>query len=476
MCETRNVTIPAHDGPIDLSRPHFVGIGGSGMSAVAQLLLASGSRVSGSDTSDTAALRALEDAGARVAVGHTASNLPADTTVLVWSSAVTVSNPELTAARRTGIPIVHRADVLAHLIATAEQSVAVAGTHGKTMTTGILSAALAHMDPSHVIGGTPVGRPNAHHGRGGLLVAEADESDRTVGRYHPQVAVVLNVDDDHPEQYVDLDDALDTFERLARNSGVLVVSADDHGARLLTERLQLAPGPRVVTVGESRNADVRVMRVLWDGAASHVTVQDTDGSWHHFTLAVPGRHNAMNAAAAFAAGRALGAEPADLVEGINAFQGIQRRLTTTGSHAGVTVLDSYAHHPSEITADLATARMLTEGRVIAVFEPTGWTRTAALGEEMGRRLAAADEVVILNVHSTVESPLTGVGTEPIAATVAEMGGRAHATTGGQEVEDLVAEPAGPGDLVVTMGAGTADRVGRAVLLRLAEAPAPAPAP
>ncbi|MFD4393720.1 UDP-N-acetylmuramate--L-alanine ligase [Kitasatospora sp. NPDC058478] len=468
--ETRNVIVPVHDGPVDLTRPHFVGIGGVGMSAVARLLLEGGSRVSGSDTSDTAALRELEDAGAAVAIGHTTSNVPADATVLVWSSAVTPSNPEVAAARRTGIPVVHRSDVLAHLIATVEQSVAVAGTHGKTMTTGILSTALAHLDPSYAIGGTPVGRPNAHQGLGGLLVAEADESDRTAGRYHPQVAVVLNVDDDHPEQYVDLNDVLDVFERLARNSSVLVVSADDPGARLLAERLQAAPGPRVVTVGEAQDADVRVLRVLWDGTASHVTVQDTDGSWHEFALAVPGRHNALNAAAAFAAGRALGAEPAGLVAGINAFQGIKRRLTTTGTYAGVTVLDSYAHHPSEITADLATARMLTEGRVIAVFEPTGWTRTAALGEEMGRRLAAADEVVLLDVHASVETPLIGISTAPMAAQVAACGGRAHTASDGRDAADVVAELAGPGDLVVTMGTGTAGRVGRAVLLRLAEAP------
>ncbi|MFE2729112.1 UDP-N-acetylmuramate--L-alanine ligase [Kitasatospora sp. NPDC059327] len=469
--ETRNVIVPVHDGPIDLTRPHFVGIGGAGMSAVARLLLESGSRVSGSDTSDTAALRELEDAGASVAIGHTASNLPADTTVLVWSSAVTPSNPEVAAARRAGIPVVHRSDVLAHLIATAEQSVAVAGTHGKTMTTGILSAALVHLDPSYAIGGTPVGRPNAYQGLGGLLVAETDESDRTAGRYHPQVAVILNVDDDHPEQYVDLNDVLDVFERLARNSSVLVVSSDDPGARLLIERLQAAPGPRVVTVGEAKDADVRVLRVLWDGTASHVTVQDTDGSWHEFTLAAPGRHNALNAAAAFAAGRVLGAEPANLAAGINAFQGIKRRLTTTGTHGGVTVLDSYAHHPSEITADLATARMLTEGRVIAVFEPTGWTRTAALGEEMGRRLAAADEVLLLDVHASVESPLTGISIAPMAAQVAACGGRAHTAGDGRDVADVVAELVGPGDLVVTMGTGTAGRVGRAVLLRLAEAPA-----
>ncbi|MFF3073444.1 UDP-N-acetylmuramate--L-alanine ligase [Kitasatospora sp. NPDC057904] len=473
--ETRNVIVPVHDGPIDLARPHFVGIGGAGMSAVARLLLERGSRVSGSDTSDTAALRALEDAGACVFVGHTAANLPADATVLVWSSAVTPSNPEVAAARRCGIPVVHRSDVLAHLIAGAERSVAVAGTHGKTMTTAILSAALAHLDPSYSIGGAPVGRPNAHHGTGGLLIAEADESDRTAGRYHPQVAVVLNVDDDHPEQYVDLNDVLDTIERLARNSSVLVVSADDPGARLLAERLQLAPGPRVVTVGESRGADVRVMRVLWDGQASHVTVQDTDGARHQFILAVPGRHNAMNAAAAFAAGRVLGAEPVDLVGGINAFQGVQRRLTITGRRGGITVLDSYAHHPSEITADLAAARMLTEGRVIAVFEPTGWTRTAALGEEMGRRLAAADEVVLLDVHATVESPLTGVSTAPIAAQVVAHGGRAHTAGDGRDVADVVAELVEPGDLVMTMGTGTAGRVGRAVLLRLAETPVAVPA-
>ncbi|MGY0466334.1 UDP-N-acetylmuramate--L-alanine ligase [Kitasatospora sp. cg17-2] len=473
--ETRNVIVPVHDGPIDLSRAHFAGIGGAGMSALARLLLERGSRVSGSDTNDTAALRALEEAGAFVTIGHSASNLPTDASVLVWSSAVSPSNPEVAAARRTGIPVVHRSDVLAHLIATAEQSVAVAGTHGKTMTTGILTAALAHLDPSYAIGGMPVDRPNAYQGTGGLLVAEADESDRTAGRYHPKVAVVLNVDDDHPEQYVDLDDVLDVFERLARNASVLVVSADDAGARQLTQRLDGSPSPHLITVGEAKDADVRVLRVLWDGTASHVTVQDTDGSWHEFTLAVPGRHNALNAAAAFAAGRVLGAEPMDLASGISSFQGVQRRLTTTGRHAGVAVLDSYAHHPTEITADLATARMLTEGRVIAVFEPTGWTRTAALGEEMGRRLAAADEVVLLDVHSSVESPLTGISTVPMAAQVAEYGSRAHRARAGRDVADLVAELTQPGDLVITMGTGTAGRIGRAILLRLTEAAVPAPA-
>ncbi|MFI9319726.1 Mur ligase domain-containing protein [Kitasatospora aureofaciens] len=468
--ETRNVIVPVHDGHIDLARPHFVGIGGAGMSAVARLLLERGSRVSGSDTSDTAALRELEDAGAAVAIGHTASNLPTDATVLVWSSAVTPSNPEIAAARRAGIPVVHRSDVLALLIATAEQSVAVAGTHGKTMTTGILSAALAHLDPSYAIGGTPVGRPNAHRGRG-RPPGRGDRRERPhrkplppAGRRRPERGRrpprAVRRPERRPGRLRTPGPQRLRAGRLLRRSGCPAADrAPAGGAR-----------PRVVTVGEAKDADVRVLRVLWDGTASHVTVQDTDGSWHEFTLAVPGRHNALNAAAAFAAGRALGAEPADLVVGISAFQSIKRRLTTTGSHAGVTVLDSYAHHPSEITADLATARMLTEGRVIAVFEPTGWTRTAALGEEMGRRLAAADEVVLLDVHASVESPLAGISTAPMAAQIVACGGRAHTAGDGRDVADMVAELVEPGDLVVTMGTGTAGRVGRAVLLRLAEAP------
>ncbi|GAA3013072.1 UDP-N-acetylmuramate--L-alanine ligase [Kitasatospora albolonga] len=472
--ETRSVIVPAFGGHLDLDRPHFVGIGGTGMSALARLLLERGSRVSGSDTSDTDRLRSLEDSGTRVFVGHTAGNLPADTTVLVWSSAVSPGNPEVAAARRAGIPVVHRSDVLAHLIDDAEQSVTVTGTHGKTLTTAALSAAMTHLAPSYAVGGDPLGFPSARHGTSRLMIAEADESDRTVGRYHPTVAVVLNVDDDHPEQYTDLDDVLDTFELLARNSSVLVISADDHGARLLTECLRRAPGPRVVTVGENRDADVRVMRVLWNGQASLVTVQDTDGSWHHFTLSVPGHHNALNAAAAFTAGRVLGAEPADLVNGINSFRGVRRRLTITGSSGGVTVLDSFAHHPSAITADLAAARMLTDGRVIAVFEPVGRTRTATLGEEIGRRLAAADDVVLLNVQGSLEAPLAAVNTAPIAVQITELGGRVHSANS-RQLEDLVAELAEPGDLVVTMGTETVGHLGQSLLMRLAEAALSAPA-
>ncbi|MFF3488066.1 UDP-N-acetylmuramate--L-alanine ligase [Streptomyces sp. NPDC002701] len=457
--------------PTAMDRPHFIGIGGAGMSGIAKILAQRGAAVAGSDAKDSATAEALRALGATVHIGHAAGHLASDATCVVVSSAIRPDNPELARAAELGIPVVHRSDALARLM-DGLRPIAVAGTHGKTTTTSMLAVSLSTLglDPSYAIGGDlDAPGSNALHGTGEIFVAEADESDRSFHKYAPEVAIVLNVELDHHANYASMDEIYESFETFADRivpGGTLVVAADQDGARELTRRLP--DGLRVVTYGESEDADVRVLSVVPQGLKSEVTVE-LDGSRLTFTVSVPGRHYAHNAVAALAAGAALGIPAEELAPALASYTGVKRRLQLKGEEAGVQVVDSYAHHPTEMTADLEAMRAAAgDSRIFVVFQPHLFSRTQELGKEMGQALSLADASLVLDIYPAREDPIPGVTSELIIEAAQAAG--AHVTP----VHDKAAVPAlvtgmtRPGDLVLTMGAGDVTDLGPEILTRLSK--------
>jgi UDP-N-acetylmuramate--alanine ligase len=460
---------------IDPSWLHFIGIGGIGMSGLAKIFAGRGSRVSGSDAKDSHLLRVLRQLGCEVCVGHDAASLGEPTGVVVCT-AIRANNPELVAARARGIPVVHRAQMLAYLMRD-RRAVVVAGTHGKTTTTSMLSVAFQRLglDPSYAIGGELDGPgSNAYDGSSDLFVAEADESDRSFHYYRPTVAAILNIEEDHHDHYSSLAQIIESFEQFARRvvpGGVLVLSADDPATVELASRLaQSAPELRVVTFGEADDADWHIAKVDLHRLTSETIVRSANGEEFTLRLLVPGRHNAHNAAAALAVGVGLGLPAAEMAQALGAYAGVGRRFQIKGQACGVTVVDSYAHHPSEIAADLATARQaVQEGRVVVVFQPHLFTRTQALGPAMGQALAAADIAVIMDIYPAREDPISGVTSTIVAHAALEHGALVRVVHQWSAVPDVVAGLARPGDLVLTMGAGDVTMLGPQILARFAQA-------
>ncbi|MBF6045597.1 UDP-N-acetylmuramate--L-alanine ligase [Streptomyces sp. NRRL B-1677] len=460
--------------PTTMDRPHFIGIGGAGMSGIAKILAQRGAQVAGSDAKESATAEALRALGATVHIGHAAGHLAEDATCVVVSSAIREDNPELAAAAERGIPVVHRSDALARLM-DGLRPIAVAGTHGKTTTTSMLAVALdaLGLDPSYAIGGDlDAPGSNARHGAGEIFVAEADESDRSFHKYAPEVAIILNVELDHHANYASMDEIYESFETFVgriRPGGTLVVAADQAGARELTERIAENAARHdieVVTYGEAEDADVRVLKVTPRGLTSEVTVL-LNGKMLTFTVSVPGRHYAHNAVAALAAGIALGIPAHNLASAIGKYTGVKRRLQLKGEAAGVQVIDSYAHHPTEMTADLEAIRGAAAGsRVLVVFQPHLFSRTQELGTEMGRALALADGSVVLDIYPAREDPVPGVTSALIIDAAVAAGADVRAEHDMAAIPDVVAGMARPGDLVLTMGAGDVTDLGPKILARL----------
>ncbi|MFM9536182.1 UDP-N-acetylmuramate--L-alanine ligase [Streptomyces turgidiscabies] len=456
--------------PSAMDRPHFIGIGGAGMSGIAKILAQRGAQVAGSDAKESETAAALRALGATVHIGHAAGHLADDASCVVVSSAIRADNPELARAAELGIPVVHRSDALARLM-DGLRPIAVAGTHGKTTTTSMLAVSLSELGrgPSYAIGGDlDAPGSNALHGDGEIFVAEADESDRSFHKYAPEVAIVLNVELDHHANYASMDEIYESFETFAGRivpGGTLVVSADQEGARELTRRLP--DSVRVVTYGEAADADVRVLSVVPQGLKSEVTVE-LDGARLTFTVSVPGRHYALNAVAAMAAGVALGVPAGELAPALAAYTGVKRRLQLKGEAAGVQVIDSYAHHPTEMTADLEAMRSAVgEARILVVFQPHLFSRTQELGKEMGQALALADASVVLDIYPAREDPVPGVTSALIIDAARAAGADVTALSDKAEVPETVAGMAKPGDLVLTMGAGDVTDLGPRILDRLA---------
>lgn len=457
--------------PTAMERPHFIGIGGAGMSGIAKILAQRGAKVAGSDARDSETAQALRAHGATVHIGHAAGHLADDATCVVVSSAIRADNPELARAAELGIPVVHRSDALAGLM-DGLRPIAVAGTHGKTTTTSMLAVSLSALglDPSYAIGGDlDAPGSNAHHGEGDIFVAEADESDRSFHKYTPQVAIILNAELDHHANYASMEEIYESFETFVGKipaGGTLVIAHGQAGAAEITSRVGGAEGLTVVTYGEEPEADVRITKITPRGLTSEVTVV-VDGRMLTFTVSVPGRHYAHNAVAALAAGVALGIPAHNLASALGKYTGVKRRLQLKGEAAGVQVIDSYAHHPTEMTADLEAIRGAAgDSRILVVFQPHLFSRTQELGKEMGQALALADASVVLDIYPAREDPVPGITSEIIIAAARAAGADVTPEHDKAAVADVIAGMAKPGDLVLTMGAGDVTDLGPAILARL----------
>jgi UDP-N-acetylmuramate--alanine ligase len=450
-----------------LGRVHFAGIGGAGMSGIARIMLARGIAVSGSDSAPSAMLDELAALGARVYVGHSSGHLgrlgAGDT--LVVSSAIRPDNPELAEAGRRGMRVLHRAAALASVMA-GRRVIAIAGTHGKTTTTSMLTTVLRECgaDPGYVIGGilTETGL-GAEDGTGTDFVAEADESDGSFLLLSPDVAVITNVEADHLDNYASLADIEAAFTTFGdRVRGTVLTCADDPGAEIVAARLEAVIPGRVRRYGESVHADYRLSDVRSAGMAVSFAVRSDHGpfgeSLSHMTVGVPGHHNALNATAAFAAAVELGFAPPRVAAAIAGYRGARRRLELKGEADGVRVLDSYAHHPTELAADLRAARDIADGgQVIAIFQPHLYSRTRIFAAEFGRALGLADQAVVLDVYAAREDPEPGVTGRLVADAV--PGGQARFLPDRAQVAALIAQIAEPGSVVLTMGAGDVTKLG-----------------
>jgi len=460
-----------------IQRIHFVGIGGIGMSGIAEVLLNLGYRISGSDLKNSPVTQRLAALGASIFEGHAAANI-AGADVVVTSSAISVDNPEVAEARRLHVPVIQRAEMLAELM-RLKYGIAVAGMHGKTTTTSMVAAVLAAggLDPTVVVGGrVDAMGSNARLGKSQYLVAEADESDRSFLKLSPILSVVTNIDREHMDCYRDMRDVRRTFLEFMERVpfyGLVVGCNDDVVLRRLLPHVHR----RVTTYGNSRGSDF-----LISAGASPVSsaldagdhrplirfqVNYKEKDLGEFTLRVPGRHNVLNATAAIAVGTALDIPAEKIRCALDAFRGVDRRFQLKGKAAGVSVIDDYGHHPTEIRATLAAARQCGFRRVHVIFQPHRFTRTRDLMDEFTTAFADADTLCLLDIYPASEKPIAGITAEALVSRIARAGKRG--VTYAPSFSDAVASVAAlaqPGDMVLTLGAGSVSQLGAMLLEKL----------
>ena len=457
--------LPEHALFAPTQRVHFIGIGGIGMSGIAEILLTMGYAVSGSDLRASAATERLVSLGATVYVGHAAQNAAASD-VVVTSSAVAKDNPEVLEARARKIPVIQRAEMLAELM-RLKYGIAVAGMHGKTTTTTMVAAVLAggELDPTVVVGGrVDALGSNARLGRSQYLVAEADESDRSFLKLSPILAVVTNLDREHMDSYADMADVEACFVEFMDEVpfyGAVTACVDDPLLRAVLPRVTR----RVYTYGESAEADFR-LRLLPRTDACHARFEVSARGLvlGPFKLHVPGRHNVLNATAAIAIGVQLGIPPEQIAAGLATFRGVDRRFQERGVERGVTVVDDYGHHPTEIRATLQAARECGYGRVLVLFQPHRYTRTRDLMEEFAAAFEDADAVQVLDIYAASEQPIEGVSGESLAAAI--RAGRSAKNGGGRVAYAGSMAEARTGEMILTLGAGNISQAAPMLLERL----------
>ncbi len=445
--------LPTQLGPI-----HFVGIGGIGMSGIAEVLLNHGYQVQGSDLKPSKITERLRDLGAQIFIGQKAENLE-NADVVVISSAIKPGNAELDAARLKGLPVVRRAEMLAELM-RLRSNIAVAGTHGKTTTTTLVATLLDHggVDPTVINGGIiHAYGSNARVGQGEWMVVEADESDGTFNRLPATIAIVTNIDPEHMEHWGTEENLHQGFLDFVSNIpfyGLAVCCTDDPDVQTLVGRIT---DRRVVTFGFNAQADVRAMNLTYQGGVAHfdIALQGDDMVIENCRLPMPGNHNVSNALAAVAVSRHLGMKGEEIREALAGFKGVNRRFTKVGEVGGITVIDDYGHHPVEIAAVLKAARQSSDGRVIAVHQPHRYSRLASLFEDFCGCFSEADVVAIAEVYAAGEDPIEGASRDDLVAGMIRHGHRhARAIMDEDDLERLVREQARPGDMVVCLGAGT----------------------
>ena len=437
---------------------HFVGIGGIGMSGIAEVLLNLGYKVTGSDIKASAITDRLEQLGATIYPRHAAENVPG-AHVVVTSSAVRTDNPEIQEAQRRKIPVIPRAEMLAEL-ARLKYAITIAGTHGKTTTTSMIATVLdrAGHDPTVVVGGllNTIGS-NARLGKGEFIVLEADESDRSFLLLSPAIAVVTNIEADHLDQYRDLEDIRTAFLSFINKVpfyGAAVLCLDDPTVQSLIPQIKR----RIVTYGTAATADVCISDIQLQGLGSAFTIRFNGGSTQRMKLNVPGMHNVLNATAAFAAARDMGVEPHIICAALESFRGVDRRFQIK-SCDGVTVIDDYAHHPTEIRATLSAAKAGNFQRIFAIFQPHRYTRTFHLFDDFARAFNLADVVLVLDIYPAGENPIDGITTPALIEKLKSFGHKnaIYAPTF-EMIESYVIGNAQAGDAVVVMGAGSVTKL------------------
>jgi UDP-N-acetylmuramate--alanine ligase len=449
-----------------LSHVHFVGVGGAGMSGLAEVLLDYDVAVSGSDLAASEATERLAGLGARIFAGHQAGNI-AGADLVVISSAVPESNPEVEAARRQGVPVVRRAEMLAEVM-RLKYGIAVAGAHGKTTTTSLVGHLLTDggLDPTVIVGGRlRVSGTGARLGKSDYLVAEADEFDRSFLRLQPVIALITNIDREHLDTYRDLDDIRDAFVAFAQKVpffGQVILCLDDPMIQGILPRLT---DRRIVTYGLTPRADLQAQELELDATGATFQVRSAkEGVLGRVRLPMPGKHNVQNALGALAVGLGLGLPFAALARSFADFAGVHRRFERLGRWRGATVIDDYAHHPTEVAATLQAARQVFgDGRIHVVFQPHLYSRTRDQAEELGRALLAADQAIVTDVYGSRESPLPGVTGELVVAAARASGHRnvaycAQWTGAAALLAGVVRE----GDAILTLGAGDVYRLARAL--------------
>ncbi|MBQ0708748.1 MULTISPECIES: UDP-N-acetylmuramate--L-alanine ligase [unclassified Ochrobactrum] len=461
--------------PLNIGLVHFIGIGGIGMSGIAEVLHNLGYKVQGSDQSDSANVQRLREKGIEVFVGHKAENI-GDAEVVVVSTAIKKNNPELVAAREKLLPIVRRAEMLAELM-RFRHAVAIGGTHGKTTTTSMVAALLdaGHLDPTVINGGIiNAYGTNARMGDGDWMVVEADESDGTFLKLPADIAVVTNIDPEHLDHYGNFDAVRAAFRQFVENVpfyGFGVMCLDHPEVQALVSRIE---DRRIITYGQNPQAEVRFVNHRMDGAASlfDVLIRSRKGEATEIKdlrLPMPGQHNVSNATAAIAVAHELGISAEDIRRGLGSFGGVKRRFTHTGTWNGVEIFDDYGHHPVEIRAVLKAAREAAKGRVIAIVQPHRFTRLASLFDEFAACFNDADTVIVAPVYTAGEDPIEGVNSEALVSRIKTAGHRdARYASGAEALAPLVASIAEPGDFVVCLGAGNITQWAYALPKELAE--------
>ena len=444
--------------PNDIGPIHFVGIGGIGMSGIAEVLLNLGYQVQGSDLKDSKITERLASLGAKIFIGQRAENLES-AEVVVISSAIKSGNPELDAARMAGLPVVRRAEMLAELM-RMKSNVAIAGTHGKTTTTTMVATLLdaGGIDPTVINGGIiHAYGSNARMGQGEWMVVEADESDGTFNRLPATIAIVTNIDPEHMEHWGSIENLRKGFYDFVSNIpfyGIAVCCTDHPEVQALVGKIT---DRRVLTYGFNAQADVRVLNLTYKAGVAHfdIALQQSEQVITGCTLPMPGDHNVSNALSAVAVALHLGMSHDDIRAALAGFKGVNRRFTKVGEVNGVTIIDDYGHHPVEITAVLKAARQASDGRVIAVHQPHRYTRLSSLFEDFCTCFNDADVVAIAEVYAAGEDPIAGVSRDDLVAGLIRHGHRhARAIVSEDDLERLVREQAKSGDIVVCLGAGT----------------------
>ena len=452
-----------------IQRIHFVGIGGIGMSGIAEVLLTLGYKVSGSDLRHSAVTRRLSDLGAIIFEGHRAENITG-AEVIVTSSAIAADNPEVAAARARHTPVIQRAEMLAELM-RLKYGIAIAGMHGKTTTTSMVAAVLAagELDPTVVVGGrVDAMGSNARLGKSQYLVAEADESDRSFLKLSPILAVVTNIDREHMDCYRDMDDVerafIDFMDRVPFY-GMLVLCGDDPRLRDIMPRL----ARRAVTYGLHTASDFRITnkqieRTHSSQYYSNFAVEYRGRSLGEFRLQVPGNHNVLNATAAIAVGVGLDIEPDKIREALENFRGVDRRFQLRGRAGEISVIDDYGHHPTEIRATLSAARQCGFRRVHVIFQPHRYTRTRDLMNEFATAFSDADSLIVLDIYPANEQPIEGITGEALARRISEnKTGAVRYIDSFEEAALAASATAREGDMILTLGAGSVSQLGSILL-------------